>query len=71
MLHRVENDGSDRRICSGDIFTLTTNDPEKRPLPSMELLEMQWILQRLMGMCGSAEWPSLDLADDDIDDYFN
>jgi hypothetical protein len=37
----------------------------------MELLDMQWVLQRLMGMCGSAGWPSLELEDDDIDDYFN
>jgi hypothetical protein len=29
---------------------------------------MQWILQRLVGMCGAAEWPSLDLDDDDIAD---
>jgi hypothetical protein len=68
FLYRGENDGSSRQICSGDIFTLTTNDPKKRPLPSIELLEMQWFLQRLMGMCGSAEWPSLELEDDDFDD---
>jgi HNH endonuclease len=70
FLHRVENE-NDQRICSGDIFTLTTDDPNKRPLPSMELLDMQWFLQRLMGMCGSAAWPSLEMEDDDIGDYFN
>ena len=26
---------------------------------------MQWFLQRLVGMCGAAEWPSLDDIDDD------
>jgi hypothetical protein len=44
----------DRRIKSGDLFELTTDDPEARPLPSMALLEMQWFLQRVMGMAGAA-----------------
>jgi len=26
---------------------------------------MRWILQRLVGMCGATEWPSLDDIDDD------
>jgi len=64
-LTRFQNDGSAPRICSGDTFTLTTKDPKNLPLPSMELLEMQWVLQRLVGMCGAAEWPSLDDIDDD------
>jgi hypothetical protein len=29
---------------------------------------MQWVLQRLVGMCGAAGWPILDLDDDDIAD---
>jgi hypothetical protein len=29
---------------------------------------MQWILQRLVGMCGAAGWPSLDWDDDDTAD---
>jgi hypothetical protein len=30
---------------------------------------MHWTLQRLVGICGAAEWPSLNLDDDDtIDD---
>jgi hypothetical protein len=45
----------DRRIKSGDIFELKTDDPEARPLPSMALLEMQWFLQRVMGMAGAAD----------------
>jgi hypothetical protein len=45
----------DRRIKSGDLFELTTDDPEARPLPSMALLEMQWFLQRVMGMAGAAD----------------
>jgi hypothetical protein len=67
-LTRLESDGSTPRIRSGETFTFTTEDPKNLPLPSLELLEMQWVLQRLVGMCGAAEWPSLDLDDDDIDD---
>jgi hypothetical protein len=67
-LTRIEN-GSFPPICSGETFTFTTTDPKNLPLPSLELLEMQWVLQRLVGMCGAAEWPSLDEFDDDtVDD---
>ena len=65
FLNRLENDGSSPRICSGETFTFTTKDPKNLPLPSLELLEMQWVLQRLVGMSGAAGWPSLDTIDDD------
>jgi hypothetical protein len=68
FLTRFEEPGSIQPICSGDTFTFTTKDPEKLPLPSLELLEMQWILQRVVGMCGAAKWPNLDDIDDDSDD---
>jgi hypothetical protein len=70
FLGRLENDGSSlRHIHSGERFTFTTEDPENLPLPSMELLEMQWVLQRLVAMSGAAGWPSLDDIDDDtVDD---
>jgi hypothetical protein len=48
-------------IRSGDTFTLTTDDPESRPLPSIELLDMQWVLQRVAIMRG---WPGTELDDD-------
>ena len=64
-LTRLENDGSTPPIRSGKTLTFTTKDPKNLPLPSLELLELQWILQRLVGMCGAAEWPSLDWDDDD------
>ena len=70
-LTRLENDGSTPRIHSGDMFTFTTTDPKKLPLPSVELLEMQWVLQRLVGMSGAAGWPSLDMFDDDTIDSDN
>jgi hypothetical protein len=70
FLPRAKNDRSSiSRICSGDKFTFTTKDPTNLPLPSLELLEMQWILPRLVGMSGAAGWPSLDDIDDDtVDD---
>ena len=72
FLARHRNDRSLSRIRSGDTFTFTTKDPENLPLPSLELLELQWILQRLVGMSGAAGWPSLDEIDDDsVDDDDN
>ena len=59
--------GTFRHIRSGDIFIFTTKDPVRLPLPSVELLEMQWHLQRLVRMCGAATWPRLDLNDDSDD----
>ncbi|EEQ86967.2 uncharacterized protein BDCG_02087 [Blastomyces dermatitidis ER-3] len=59
-----------RPIALGDVFSLTTDDPDKLPLPSWPLLEMQWHLQRIAGMSGAAE-ASEDLdhnVDDDDDD---
>jgi len=69
-LSRVEEDSTPPHyISSGEVFTLITEDPENLPLPSMELLEMQWFLQRVVGMSGAAGWPILDLDDDEsVDD---
>lgn len=52
-------------IKTGDCFTITTDDPDKRPLPSYALLEMQWFLQRVTGMAGAAD------VEDDIHGGFN
>jgi hypothetical protein len=63
---RLYNFSTDRRICSGQVITLTTEDPEKQPLPHPALLEMQWILQRLTAMSGGAEInDNFDNEDDD------
>jgi hypothetical protein len=43
-----------RCIKSGDYFDLQTTNPTTKPLPSFQLLEMQWFLQRLLGMAGGA-----------------
>ena len=52
---------TEQAIHSGRKISLTTDDPVKRPLPSFGLLEMQWILHRLVAMSGAAE------IDDDFD----
>ena len=54
-------------LCSGDCFTLTTDDPIERPLPNMDLLEMQWNLQRTLGMSGAVGW--VPPSDDSESDY--
>ena len=55
------------RIYSGHKVTVTTDDPDERPLPSWELLDMQWVLQRLSAISGAAE-PQDDWSDDDSSD---
>jgi HNH endonuclease len=60
--YQMAVDRPPRIVQSGDTFTLTTDDPIHKPLPSWELLEMQWYLQRLAAMSGT---PNLDLDDDD------
>jgi hypothetical protein len=57
------------RIQSGDSFELNTDDPITKPLPSFELLELQWFLQRVQGMAGAAEfdWMKYWMKDWDLD----
>lgn len=52
-------------IRSGHIFTLETDDPKSKPLPSMELLELQWILHRIAAMRGAAEDDESEIDSDD------
>ncbi|PWY73404.1 hypothetical protein BO83DRAFT_388766 [Aspergillus eucalypticola CBS 122712] len=59
---------TDTIICSGDRITVTTPDPEKFPLPDLDLLDLQWTLHRLGAMCAAAGWQPADQADDDDDD---
>ncbi|KAK9329156.1 hypothetical protein V1520DRAFT_279832 [Lipomyces starkeyi] len=73
--HLDQNDGAfesaravlyyaDKRITSGQFFELHTNDPTTKPLPSFQLLEMQWFLQRVAGMAGGAG----DIDSEDLDE---
>ena len=51
-------------IETGHVFEFTTPDPNKLRLPNRHLLEMQWMLQRVRAMRGSAD----DNDDEDNDD---
>ncbi|KAF9252796.1 hypothetical protein DTO006G1_2043 [Penicillium roqueforti] len=55
---RVENtDGSAHKMNSGDLVIFQTKDPENLPLPSWDLLQMQWILHRIGALSGAANVP--------------
>lgn len=55
----------EKKVCSGDIIILTTNDPARRPLPSIDILDMQWTLNRLVAMSGVADIDDSEIEDDD------
>ncbi|RHZ43377.1 hypothetical protein CDV55_100154 [Aspergillus turcosus] len=46
---------TDRRISSGHKIRMKTDDPVRRPLPSIKLLKLQWALQRLASLSIVAE----------------
>lgn len=53
---------TERFIRSGDVVTFSTQDPDKYPLPSFDLLDMQWALHRATALSGVA-----DATDEDLD----
>ena len=42
---------------SSDLVIFRTKDPENLPLPSWDLLHMQWILHRIGALSGAANVP--------------
>ena len=54
-------------IQDGDIFTLRTVDPIKKPLPSLELLNLQCHLVRVLRMADRAGGDMLETIESDID----
>lgn len=52
-------------IRSDDILTFTTPDPKKWPLASVQLLHMQWLLNRLVAITGAASVTDEELDSDD------
>ncbi|EKV10773.1 hypothetical protein PDIG_55040 [Penicillium digitatum PHI26] len=54
-----------RAIESGYRFKMTTDDPVKRPLPSFDLLDMQWHFTRLIGLCAAGTFFDKNSEDDD------
>ncbi|KAG2414261.1 hypothetical protein HFD88_003452 [Aspergillus terreus] len=60
----------DEKICSGGEFDILTSDPDRHPLPSWGLLEMQWFLQRIVAFSGLAHPLEEDeSADEEEEDY--
>jgi hypothetical protein len=51
-----------KEICSGDIIEITTQDPKECPLPDVRLLDLLWVLHRLMAIREASE------EHDDYDD---
>lgn len=56
-----------RRVKTGDRFVLKTGDPEHLPLPSRDLLELQFHLQKIASMAGAAGVDRLGLHYDNAD----
>ncbi|KAJ5183782.1 hypothetical protein N7492_001398 [Penicillium capsulatum] len=51
-------------IRSGHIFTITTNDPKHKPLPSFQPLKMHWILAQIAAMQGAGKDEDSDMDSD-------
>ncbi|GFG24907.1 hypothetical protein IFM61606_04831 [Aspergillus udagawae] len=51
-LHDVRND---RPLLSGEMITLETHDLENCPLPDTRILEMQWVLNRVLALSGTVK----------------
>lgn len=51
----------ENRLQSGDILTFRTADPVRHPLPSIELLRLQWLLNRVVALSGAADASEKDL----------
>ncbi|KAE8399494.1 hypothetical protein BDV37DRAFT_287513 [Aspergillus pseudonomiae] len=66
---KLYNIATDTKLCSGDIITFETDNPVSHPLPSVELLEMQWVLHRVLALSGAADATDEDL-DPDSEMYF-
>ncbi|KAJ5836865.1 hypothetical protein N7447_002891 [Penicillium robsamsonii] len=60
----VRGQPSYRVIESGYRFRMTTDDPDLRPLPSFDLLDMQWHFNRLISLSAAAT-----LFDEDDEEY--
>ncbi len=51
----IFNEHLRRFLHSGDIIELSTSDPDRMPHPNIEILEMQWILERIPALTAAAE----------------
>jgi hypothetical protein len=53
-----------KKVETGDVFKIRSNNLDTHPLPDLEILEMQWVLQRLVSMSGAAGWADLEDGSD-------
>ncbi|OAX77517.1 hypothetical protein ACJ72_08184 [Emergomyces africanus] len=56
-------------ISTGDHIVLETSDPVNLPLPDVNLLELHWLLQRVVAMAGGAEPQDETYETDDDDEW--
>lgn len=56
-------------IRSGHTIIMKTDDPVKKSLPSVRLLQMQWTFQCLINMSAAGEQEDLSGFDEDDDEY--
>ncbi|EGD94246.1 hypothetical protein TESG_01767 [Trichophyton tonsurans CBS 112818] len=63
--YRAWNTFTGEEIASGREIVLTTRDPENFPLPSWDLLDLQWTLQRLVALSGAPDVFADTFDDDD------
>ncbi|KIA75683.1 hypothetical protein HK57_00544 [Aspergillus ustus] len=59
---RLFDCASQRWIRSGDVLTSTTDDPETMPLLSIEILHLQWCVNRVISLSAAA-----DVTDEELD----
>ncbi|KAI9042756.1 uncharacterized protein KD926_005086 [Aspergillus affinis] len=55
-------------ITSGTIIKLETSDPKKLPLPSIEMLELQWTLHRIAALRGVTNLDKEEEEEEEEDD---
>lgn len=51
---------TEQKIVSGDVVTLKTMEPAKYPLPSMTLLDMMWVLNRVASISSFSDFGEFD-----------
>lgn len=70
---KLWNSTTGKELTSGRRIFLRTESPRQRPLPSFELLEMQWYLQRVVPylLLRNSEEGQYDNTDDDSDSFMS
>ncbi|OAT05655.1 hypothetical protein BDBG_02014 [Blastomyces gilchristii SLH14081] len=67
---RLFNCEANELISSGQVITLTTEDPESLPLPDLKLLDLQWKLHRVLALVAAAGYNEDEDENYDDDDRY-